>query len=313
MVSLLSIGECMMELIDEGENTFARTYAGDTYNAAVYAKRYLASINVSMLTAVGTDFISDAMLAQFASEGIDCSLVGRCERALPGIYAIATDEQGERSFNYWRRNSAATQMITLLQCGDGFKALPAFDYVYFSGLSLAILNDNDKAGLLSMVQGLRKRGAKIVFDPNYRATMWSDVEHAQSWLQRAYQCTDIALPGLEDHIAVFKHDSEEAINDFLHKIGVTEVVVKSGESGVFGYSAGEQVAFCEYRPAGNQVDSTAAGDSFAGTYLALRIAGSDIAESISLSSQVARFVVQHRGAIVAKDEYSNFICELQAS
>ncbi len=83
MTSLLVIGECMMELSAQDDLYYARAFAGDTYNAAVYAKRWCPELEVSYLSAVGTDAISDAMLEQWLTEGIDCLLVVRSEDAPP--------------------------------------------------------------------------------------------------------------------------------------------------------------------------------------------------------------------------------------
>ncbi len=161
MTSLLVIGECMMELSAQDDLYYARAFAGDTYNAAVYAKRWCPELEVSYLSAVGTDAISDTMLEQWLTEDIDCSLVVRSEDAPPGIYTIATDADGERSFVYWRDHSAATQIMQLLRACGGAKIIPNFDYVYFSGICLAILSDEDKGSLLDLVQSLRNCGANV--------------------------------------------------------------------------------------------------------------------------------------------------------
>ena len=91
MSSLLVIGECMMELNIQPDNSYVKSFSGDSYNCAVYAKRWQPILNVSYLTAVGTDDISEEMLKQWASEDIDYSLVMKIENAQPGIYIISTD------------------------------------------------------------------------------------------------------------------------------------------------------------------------------------------------------------------------------
>lgn len=306
MSSLLAIGECMMELNAQGDQGFSRAFAGDTYNSAVYAKRWNPELKVSMLSAVGNDTISNSMLEHWSREGIDYSLVPRSQTAHPGIYAITTDDKGERSFLYWRKQSAATQMMTLLQANGGAAALPDFDYVYFSGLSLAILEDDDKAALLELAKNLRQRGAKIVFDPNYRPKMWRDLEHATSWMQKSYTLCDIALPGLEDHEALFGQTDQQSIYQFLQQYGCSEVVIKCGALGVFAYGAGAEPSHLPFTPAPKQLDSTAAGDSFGGTYLAARMSGAGIGQSVANAASIAGLVVQHRGAIIDRQQYQAF-------
>ena len=307
MPSLLVIGECMMELKAKGEHEFSREFAGDTYNSAVYAKRWSPNLDVSILSAVGTDPISDAMLERWSTEGIDYSLVPRSEHLHPGIYAITTDKNGERNFIYWRQNSAASQMMPLLESSKGLADIPISSCVYFSGLSLAILNDKDKKSLLKLIAKLRSQGAKIAFDPNYRPRMWRDLEHAKEWINKAYSTCDIAFPGMDDHQALFSHQGHHAIHNFLHQFSCTEVIIKCGAFGVFTYHKRRACSHHPFKAAPNQIDSTAAGDSFAGTYLASRLSGSAIPEAVDNAAMVASVVVQHPGAIIDREIYKEII------
>jgi len=109
-----------------------------------------------------------------------------------------------------------------------------------------------------LVSGLRKRGAKIAFDPNYRESLWPNKDHARSWILRAYQCCDIAFPGLEEHQALFAHESPDEVHQCLVEQGVGECVVKAGEEGVFAFSNGVACGHKPFQAAPNQVDSTAA-------------------------------------------------------
>jgi len=310
MNSLLVIGECMLELNTRPDNGYTKAFAGDSYNCAVYAKRWQPLLNVSYLTAVGTDNISDEMLKQWEIEDIDHSLVMKVDQAQPGIYIISNDDDGERSFSYWRKDSAATQLMKAMEKIGGEEAIPYFDYVYFSGISIAILNDNDKNSLLDLIKNLRCRGAKIAFDPNYRASMWQNEAHAKYWLESAYQCCDIALPGLDEHNVLFKQTKPQEVREQLQSLGVRESVVKCGEQGVCCYGGNDSFHHLPFTPAENQLDTTAAGDSFAGTYLASRIVGQSRAESLENAAKIAGFVVQHKGAIVNKLRYQKFVADL---
>ncbi len=50
MTRVICIGECMVELRATGADAFARAYAGDAYNTAVYLKRSLPDAQVQFLT-----------------------------------------------------------------------------------------------------------------------------------------------------------------------------------------------------------------------------------------------------------------------
>jgi 2-dehydro-3-deoxygluconokinase len=46
------------------------------------------------------------------------------------------------------------------------------------------------------------------------------------------------------------------------------------------------------------VDTTAAGDSFAGAYLAARLGGATPAQAASAGNELAAVVIQHHGALI---------------
>lgn len=71
MTKLLSIGECMMELNAINPINFKRAFAGDTYNTAVYAQRWAPELSVYYMSALGTDSLSEEMLAQWKGEGLN--------------------------------------------------------------------------------------------------------------------------------------------------------------------------------------------------------------------------------------------------
>ena len=308
MKSLLAIGECMMELREADKDTLYRSYAGDTYNSAVYAKRWAADLNVSFFSALGRDPLSDQMIDVWQSHGLNCSCVLKSDDRLPGIYAINIDEHGERSFVYWRDQSAATRMMQLLEKAGGVSVLGQHDIAYVSGISFAILSELDKEALLSLLIALKSRGAKIAYDPNVRLRMWDNRELARRWNDRVYQICDIALPGLEDHSTLYGHTNHTHVKSYLSQFAISKIIIKCDDDGVYVYEDTEPAQHHPFQAAARQVDSTAAGDSFAGTYLAAQLSGSSTKQSVIAAMKVARIVVQHKGAIAPREAMS----ELQA-
>ncbi|MCL1046028.1 sugar kinase [Shewanella electrodiphila] len=304
MKSILAIGECMMELIEKSDSLLNRSFAGDTYNALVYAKRYNSETDCRYFTAVGDDATSITMLSEWKKHNLntDCALISTS--ATIGIYAISTDDTGERSFSYWRSQSAATQMMRLKPLPELINQIGHADIAFFSGISLGILSDEDKGLLLELTKRLQENGTKIAFDPNYRPAMWNGPEHAIHWLELAYQHCDIALPGIEEHELLLGHTSPIKIMQYCQSLGAKEIIVKCGNDGTFVYECGELIAHQAFVAAPVQIDSTAAGDSFAGTYLAARNIGCDIETALIDACSVAREVVQHKGAILDIDVYA---------
>ena len=304
--SLLVIGECMMELSADG-NSYARAFAGDTYNCAVYAKRRHEDIDVQILTAIGSDPVSQAMVAQWDRDHIGHSLVATSESAHPGIYLISTDDDGERSFTYWRKDSAATELMSLMT-EDTRRAIAQFNCIFFSGITLAILPDEDKAELIALIAALSEQGKTIAFDPNYRSVLWRNADHAAHWLTQAYRLTDVALPGLADHNEIFGHTCNEDVRTFLQDdLRVGEIVLKADADGVYGYLRNDDPVHVATTTDRNPKDTTGAGDSFAGTYLAERIMGTSVPNAMQSGIRMASLVIQHRGAIIDQAVYHEFV------
>lgn len=296
MTSLALIGECMMELNAIDTLNFKRSFGGDTYNTAVYAKRWQPNIPVYYLSAIGTDTLSNEMLTQWKAEDLNTDYVLTSDTAQLGIYAI-TNESGVRDVSYWRKDSAAIQIMKLLEEKGGIEFLPKFDYLYFTGISLGILSDVDKEKLLDLVKQMKKQGTVIAFDPNYRKKLWSSIEEAARWITKAYEICDIAFPGVGDHKAIFGHLDHKEVYAYISQFNCNEIIIKSGANGVYGYVGKNDAYHVPYKAATRAIDSTAAGDSFSGTYLASKISGDDMQTSLQIAADVAMTVVQHPGAI----------------
>jgi 2-dehydro-3-deoxygluconokinase len=173
----LSIGECMVELSQAGEGLLRKGFAGDTFNTAWYARACLPPAwSVDYFTALGDDPMSDEMVAFMGKADIGTGLIQRIKGKTPGLYMINL-RNGERSFSYWRDSSAAR---SLAADPDRLReAVESADVVYFSGITLAILSQDDAETLLAEIRRAKAIGKFVVFDPNIRPRLWSsyDVMH----------------------------------------------------------------------------------------------------------------------------------------
>src|ERR1700690_3785029 len=105
---VIAIGECMLELVRVGDG-WQLNHAGDAFNTALNMRRL--GVPVAFLSALGTDPFSVEMRAAWLREQIDITMVLTDPTRLPGLYAIRTDIDGERSFYYGRERSAARRLF----------------------------------------------------------------------------------------------------------------------------------------------------------------------------------------------------------
>ncbi|MDO6963115.1 sugar kinase [Rhizobium alvei] len=294
-MKLVCVGEVMGEL-RSGTTGYAVGFAGDTFNTAVYCRRSLGPEHeVAYVTRLGVDPLSVDCRAFALSEGLDVSFIYSDRVHNIGLYAVKTDERGERSFSYWRSQSAARH---LFEDETELTALDGADILYLSAITLAILSSEARQKLLNRIKALRGRGSLFAFDSNYRPALWESRDEARRIVGEAWQLADIGFPSVDDEMALFGDRGEEAVLLRLRGSGCKRGALKRGEEGprALDPDLGPLPLFPK---AERVVDTTAAGDSFNGAYLAAFAMGRDERTCIAEAHDLARHVVTLPGAIVA--------------
>lgn len=292
-MKIAAIGEAMIELSLAGDDAKVGV-AGDTLNTAIYLKRSAPSLQVDYITRLGTDAFSDRIRDVIAAEQIGTDGILRDPNGTPGLYAITTDDAGERSFTYWRDSSAARQTF-ITDSGPDFSVLTGYDVLYLSGITMAILSIPVRAALLEFLRGFRHSGGRLCYDSNYRPRLWSDVHTARQMNDAMWALTDIALPSIDDEQALTGQSADDIATRFLglRKTGA----LKRGPLGPLCLQTGVHHDFPQ---AAAVVDTTAAGDSFNGGYLAASLTGADQADALRAGHDLAMQVIGHKGAILPR-------------
>jgi 2-dehydro-3-deoxygluconokinase len=295
-----AIGECMVEMLDEGGGLYRRGHAGDTFNAAQYLSWAGKGLEVSYVTALGEDRFGRDMLCRWKESGLDTSLVMTTKEKSTGLYFADVNEKGDRDYTFYRSDSAAKRMFRLPRSGEVFTRVLDCQLVYASAITLMILDDEDRAKLVELFRAARAKGAKTAFDTNYRPSGWASPARAAEWISRIAPHVDIVLPTFDENRAVFGDENEEATLARFRALGVREVVCKSGAGDCRVFHGGEITAVPAV--AGVQVvDTTAAGDSFNGAYLAGRLSGLPPEKAARWGHLLAAEVIRHRGAIIPRE------------
>lgn len=295
-LSLLAIGEVMAEIRKGSSGDFKVGFAGDTYNTAVYCARSLNRPgSVAYKTLIGRDPLSAAFFDAVQSEGMDASQISTNPDRNIGIYAVSTDAAGERSFSYWRADSAARGMFS--DPAD-VRTLPNSRITYLSGITLAILHPASRRTLMNALRILSETGQSLIaFDSNYRPQLWESADVAQTCLSEMWEIADIALPSIDDEMALFNDTSEDAVVSRFNEKNWKACAIKRGARGPVSPSL-EPRAHPKFKAAETVIDTTAAGDSFNGAYLAAYIRGQNETQCMLAGHNLASRVVAASGAIV---------------
>jgi len=294
-MKILSIGECMAEFSpDEQLGKFNLGFAGDTFNTAWYIANNHADVNSAYFSKVGDDELSDQMLKFMSDNQVDTRYITTVAGSTIGLYLISLVD-GERTFSYWRNKSAATFLGQNVD--DVGNAMKKQDMIYFSGITLAILDQNSRENLFSCLKSARRAGKKIAFDPNLRPKLWNDKKEMCDVIMAGANLSDIILPSFEDEATWFSDSDPMSTLARYQNVGAETVVVKN---------AGDPVSFWSQHGTGTYlvesvekiIDSTAAGDSFNAEILVGLLREIPLADAINNAANLAKKVLMGQGALV---------------
>lgn len=290
MARIVTIGEGMLEL-SQGAQGWRLGSAGDVLNTSVHLAR--SGHDVAMLTALGDDPFSQSMRQSWQDEGIDTSHVLTNAERGPGLYAVTTDNDGERSFTYWRDTSAARTTFDLPGIEHALAAAETCDLLFFSLISLAILPEDARQRIYALALRVRAHGGRVAFDGNYRPGLWRIPGEARRARDAAIRVASIGLPTQDDEALLSGSPTAEATAAHWTGLACGETVVKLGSEGC-RLPDGRVVAPPEVRV---PVDTSGAGDAFDAGYLSARLAGATSAEAALAGHELAGRTIMHRGAI----------------
>jgi sugar/nucleoside kinase (ribokinase family) len=261
MKNLLCIGDVMLDVvaiirdkINYGSDTPSKisTHGGGAAgNVASWAK--VSGAPTHIVARVGNDFAGIAVLSEFDSLGIthDRSIV---PNASTGVVVVLVDPTGERTmFPETGANSG-------LQLHD-LPALDKFGLVYLSGY--ALLDPISRPGVLEMISRINGANIPIFFDPATVGGMSEvDIAEVRSWLP--------LMGGLfmNEEEATFltgETDYSKALDALLKDSPLA--IIKRGSNGAVGKTRDSEMINIPALPA-TVVDTTGAGDSFAGGFIA---------------------------------------------
>ncbi|MFU2059147.1 sugar kinase [Avibacterium volantium] len=309
MKKIAIIGECMIELNGEPFGNMWQTYGGDTLNTATYLARVSnpQDIDVHYITAMGADKLSQQMIQHWQQDHINTDNVLIDPHRQAGLYLIQLDKFGERTFLYWRSESAARYLLQHPDYAQVQQQLSEMDMIYLSGISLAILPDADRYALIAQLKQLASQGVKIAFDSNYRPKLWESVEKTQEIYTALLPFIDLALVTFDDEQALWG-DSETAQSvQRLKDFGVKNIVLKQGKDGALFCDAQGNEQHIATTPVANVVDTTSAGDAFNAGFLNGYLREKSPQQCCQQGNQVAGIVIQHKGAIIDKNATAHLI------
>lgn len=292
MPDIVCLGEPMIEFNRQPPGADGRVHwleghGGDTSNCAIAAARQGAS--AGYITAIGSDPFGDALMRLWAAETVDSSAVIRRKDAPTGIYFVTHSERGHE-FTFFRTGSAASRLTTAEIPEDYIAHAKFFEA---SAISQAISEGANEAVLHAMALA-KKHGVAIAYDTNLRLRLWP-LEKALPAIEAACRISDVVFTSDEEAAALWRHKDADAVADAVFALGPATVVVKQGGKGALIATRARRDHIAAHKV--NVVDATGAGDTFAGAFLARRLAGDDVFAAARYANAAAALKTEGYGAV----------------
>ncbi|OPL08657.1 MAG: hypothetical protein AVO33_09575 [delta proteobacterium ML8_F1] len=291
MYDLIALGELLIDFAPQEEAwVYKANPGGAPANVAVAAAKL--GLRTAFVGKVGRDAFGQLLYRTLKDEGVDPSGLVMTDEAPTTLAFVTLDPQGDREFTFYRRHSADT----LLRVEDINEAMFRDLKVFHCG-SLSLTHDNARAATLKALEAARAAGARISYDPNYRALLWDNEEQAIEAMKSLLPLTDILKISEEELALITREKTLGKGLEALKAYGIEIIVVTRGAAGAVLLHEGRVIPVAPFRV--TAVDTTGAGDAFMGAllYQLIAVRPARLEEAVTFANAAGALCATGSGAI----------------
>ena len=213
------------------------------------------------LTKVGNDGFGDFLIETLQKEGVDISYISKDKEHDTSLAFVSFTDDGERDFSFFRKAAADLYFTT----GD-FKNVEFNRGDVLEYGSVALQTFVARTTHKYLIDKAREGGALICFDPNLRFNLWDDGEELKKVVNEFAAYADVIKVGEDELEFITGLTGKDAVNA-MFKGNLKILLVTCGGKGAKLYLADNRFVECGgYKV--KTVDTTGAGDSFFGAFIA---------------------------------------------
>ena len=293
-IKLCSIGECMVEISNIKNNIYKQSIAGDTLNFCSYLDK--SFFDVYFFTALGNTLLSRETLKFISNRNILNNFIFTEKNKEIGLYLIHNDNSGEKKFFYWRDNSAAKLFFNKVNYIKYIKFFKKFNYIYFSGITLSILNNSSLSKFSLFLMKLKKQNIKVVFDLNIRISRWK-IKNLENSLKLILPHVDMLFASGEDLSFLKKNNNVSIFHDLINQYNISHGIYR--KNATINYSFFNKKKYIKKNKVVKKiVDSSGAGDGYNAAYLTNFIKTNNPQLALNQGSKLGSRIVMKKGAII---------------
>lgn len=314
MRRVAAIGELLIDFVPQQKGCalrevthFERVAGGAPANVVTAVSR-LGGSGV-MISQVGEDAFGEHIIDVLRANGVDTHYVYKTRRANTGLAFVSLDATGNREFSFFR-NPSADLFLSPEQIVPEIMA----DCAVLHFCSVDLVDWPVRQAHRRAIELAQQAGMIISFDPNVRLPLWDSPAECREAIRDFLSYANIVkLSDDELEFVTGCRDEHEAA-DKLFAGNCRLLLITKGGDGSSVYTPHAEV----HRPAleAHVVDTTGAGDSFAGSFLFQlvrdKVELDDLASLpedtlggyLDFSAKYAALTVAHKGAVMASmDEF----------
>lgn len=312
MRRVAAIGELLIDFVPQQKGCalrevthFERVAGGAPANVVTAVSR-LGGSGV-MISQVGEDSFGEHMIDVLRVNGVDTRFVFRTKRANTGLAFVSLDAAGNREFSFFRNPSAdlflSPEQITPEMMEDcsilHFCSVDLVDWPVREAHRRAIKLAKQKKMLIS-------------FDPNVRLPLWDSPAKCQEAIREFLPYANIVKLSDDELEFVTGCGNEQQAAKKLFEGECRMLLVTKGGDGSAVYTRNAQAQYGVVK--GSVVDTTGAGDSFAGSFLFQLVrdkveledmdtlTAETLTKYLKFSARYAAMTVSRKGAVMASME-----------
>ena len=243
---ITSVGEILVDMIAEENNgsvSYLRKAGGAPFNVACGIK--LLGGNVGFVGSVGNDTIGDFLLRFAGKQKLDYYEIRKDTNRNTTLAFVDLDESGERSFCFYRKNTAD---IYLPEISDELIENSAIMHIG----SLMLSKKEGLEYALRLIERVHKKGKLISFDVNFRTDIFPSKNDAILVYKQVINKADI-VKFSSDEVEIFGEEYVDSLKDKL----ICITLGSDGSEYIYNDIKGK-IPTIKVKP----VDTTGAGDAF---------------------------------------------------
>ena len=229
MFSLLSYGEVLVDFLPTSVNdpSYIPLAGGAPANVAVaYAKLggtgYFAG-------GISEDNFGNMLMQSLENEGVNTDFVKRIEGANTALVLVSLDSRGERTFNFYRHNTADMQYGISQVDKINWQNIGFFHFCSNTLTSQPMYSDT-----LYAIRNAKRNNVLISFDVNLRQQLWHDLSLLMSRVEACIEASDIVKLSKDEaeYLAEIKQVDVNFYVQQLLLLGAKLIVITDGPNPV---------------------------------------------------------------------------------